>query len=176
MKTLRVILLLGVVGVVVIIALRPPVPIEPAGQPRPAVAAPPLASGGQSTNASVSAGLRGLDVIALAQEYYSVKGGGAGLKHFSSTFAGLTNQLNWQYHSALVQATGWTGHMEGYQFELTKHPESDFAGNYVAIARPAPGFVGPELRIDKRRVAWTNEVSAKASARTNSPPPQPSTP
>ena len=83
------------------------------------------------------------------------------MEDFSPAFTALTNQLNWQWLPALVQGTGWSGHLEGYQFELAKHPDGDFHSNYLAIARPAPGFIGPELRVDKRRIVWTNEIPAK---------------
>ena len=155
--------LLGIVIVVITSRPREEPPPPPPPPPPPA------------TKANVSAGTRGLNVIALAQENYSVKRGGAGVEDFSPALTALTNQLDWQWLPALVQRTGWSGHLEGYQFELVKHPDGDFQSNYLAIARPAPGYIGPELWVDKRRVVGTNETSAKRSPKPP-PSPQPQTP
>ena len=176
MKTLITLLFLCAIGIAVIISRQPPPPPPPPpGDSTPEPPKPQIPSPPPATNADVSTAWRGLSVIALAQENYSVKRGGAGMENFSPAFPALTNQLNWQWLPALMQGTGSLGHLEGYQFVLTNYPDGDFQSNYLAIARPASGYIGPELRVDKRRVVWTNETSAKRSPK---PPmsPQPQTP
>ena len=182
MKALITLLFLCVIGIAVIISRLPICECSTPEPPKQQIPPPPpptnanISAGTRGlTNANVSAGRRGLTVIALAQESYSAKRGGAGVENFAQAFTALTNQLNWQYLPALVQGTGSLEHLEGYQFELVKHPEGDFQSNYLAIARPAPGYIGPELWVDKRRDVWTNETSAKQSPK---PPtsPQPQTP
>ena len=168
MKQLATILILGVLGLALWhLAKAPreqrlPTDSPPAG---PGIVPPP-----PDAKANVSTGTRGLNVIALAQEGYSVGRGGGGVENFSAEFAALTNKMDWQWTTALVQGANRAGHLEGYQFELIEHPDGGFRSNFLAVARPAAGFFGPELRVDKRRVVWTNETTGKPSTvRTERP-------
>ncbi len=84
--------------------------------------------------------------LAVGMRMYSSMTGGGGEVQFTGDMAKIQRNVMQDAYAACTQKQPF----HGVIVELTEYPEGDnFKTNFRFIAKPAPGFVGESLAIDK---------------------------